>query len=789
MKKILLVIILLINCFNFNISFAEKKQYSIDGTVKDKATKELLEFATVEVRTSSDSLVLATITDSKGHFFLSLAKGDYHLKLNFLGYNQKIIYEQIKASNIYLGNIFLSPTSESLSDVIVTASSKRAKIDRDIHIVTKQMKVGVSTVKNMLENIRGITYDYLNNSLSVNNKSNVLLLVDGIRKNQDYVKNISPDRISRVEVIKQVSGKYANEGYSAIINLILKRNYTGLELYTEDRGVFSLDKYNGGDLFFSNNFASNITLTHKKINVYAMYNNQRGNTNLTREISKTLANKTLLSKSPDASLSNTHQKNKSQNMSLGIDYFINSNNSISFENSFRSSPMSKNSSAEAYSQTLYIDKEIDNEFNYQFKNIYSSKNYYSQLSYKGTINESNSIDVDLAYNYLKKNQEYTSSGDDSFYAFQATNAKKKYFNLAVNYKYKLNTSISFETGYTYTHKNNSSGSNLAVDVDYNESRNKFYVYSDLSLSETLSSKMGCAYEINKPKAFDLSHTYKSFQPLFTLMYKVNKENNIRLKYIAKSKYPTDVQLNPYLISTDILSNQRGNVLLRPSNLHALSLELNLFNNSLSIEPYYNYDSNYISPMGSIISNSSKYTYSYANMDKYETLGLNLTYSLSFFKKSLFWNFSAAYWSEQISYKGNSNRINDYSIKSNLMYRHKKYNTIAAILYKKENNKNILAYGYGAEGNDNVAILLKQAFAKNRFDITMLYYLPINTGFDYNMKSEIVNQSFSEYSNTDVSLLKNLFLLKLSYNFNKGTKVKKVYKKKFKENESLGKSIL
>lgn len=315
------------------------------------------------------------------------------------------------------------------------------------------------------------------------------------------------------------------------------------------------------------------------------------------------------------------------------------------------------------------------------------------------------------------------------------------------------------------------------------------MYSDIRLSEKLSSKMGCAYEVNKPKVFSLSHTYTSFQALFTLMYKINKKHNLRLKYIAKSKYPTDLQLNPYLISTDVLSNQVGNILLRPSNLHALSFEINLFNNSLSIEPFYNYDSNFISPMGNFNIKSNKYTYSFDNMDKYETMGLNLTYSTSFFKESLFLNFSAAYWSEHISYEGNSNRINDYSIKSNLMYRHKKYNTIAAILYTKENNKNILAYGYGAEGNDNIAILLKQAFAKKRFDITMVYYLPINTGFDYNMKSQIVNQSFSEYSNTDVSLLKNLFLLKLSYNFNKGTKVKKVYKKKFKENESLSKSIL
>lgn len=64
-------------------------------------------------------------------------------------------------------------------------------------------------------------------------------------------------------------------------------------------------------------------------------------------------------------------------------------------------------------------------------------------------------------------------------------------------------------------------------------------------------------------------------------------------------------------------------------------------------------------------------------------------------------------------------------------------------------------------------------------LTLLYLLPVSTGLSYSMDEEFEFGAFSENTQTDVSLLKNLFLLKFTFSLNKGNKIKK---KDFKEKQ-------
>ena len=78
--------------------------------------------------------------------------------------------------------------------------------------------------------------------------------------------------------------------------------------------------------------------------------------------------------------------------------------------------------------------------------------------------------------------------------------------------------------------------------------------------------------------------------------------------------------------------------------------------------------------------------------------------------------------------------------------------------------------------------------KQKLNISVLYGIPVNFGLNYNLKEEIFNQEYQEIKNTDISLLKNLFMFKISYRFSSGKLAEKISKKDMIEDESIKNSL-
>ena len=117
--------------------------------------------------------------------------------------------------------------NESLKEVSVVASSTRTEGDKTTAFITKEMRRGARNTAQMLGNIRGLTWNAVDNSVEYNGKRNIIVLVDSLEKGYRYVMNLHHARFERVEIIDQPKGKY--EGYDALINLVTKKNYEGYE--------------------------------------------------------------------------------------------------------------------------------------------------------------------------------------------------------------------------------------------------------------------------------------------------------------------------------------------------------------------------------------------------------------------------------------------------------------------------------------------------------------------------------------------------------------------------------
>ena len=210
-----LLFVLTLNVFSTYAKSAD----DISATIKDSKTRQPLEFATVELLNEKDSTLVGCMADSKGYFQVTAPAKVAKLRIRYMGY--KTFDAPVKEYD--LGILLMEEEASNLGEVTIKGKGKTNKIDRDIYYVTKEFRAGTVTSQELLGKLNGVNYNRYDRSITVNGSTKVLILVDGIEKDQDMVKNLPSDRIERVEVIKDPVGKYAADGYTAVINILLKK--------------------------------------------------------------------------------------------------------------------------------------------------------------------------------------------------------------------------------------------------------------------------------------------------------------------------------------------------------------------------------------------------------------------------------------------------------------------------------------------------------------------------------------------------------------------------------------
>lgn len=141
---------------------------------------------------------------------------------------------------IYAANTFKDETDaqndtiegKTLDEIVFVQQTVKHEANRDVFTVTKSLRDGAATAAQMLGRVQGMHYDLVSEAVSYMGSTNIKILVDSIEKDDTYVKNLSPKRFSRIEVIHNPAGKYRE--YNVIINLVTKQNYTGYELFVNE---------------------------------------------------------------------------------------------------------------------------------------------------------------------------------------------------------------------------------------------------------------------------------------------------------------------------------------------------------------------------------------------------------------------------------------------------------------------------------------------------------------------------------------------------------------------------
>ncbi len=783
--------IILVFCTVFYKSIVAQSPIEVTGQIKDKESKKTLEFCTIRVFNQQDSLITGTVSDKNGYFSVYVPRGSYHFNFSYIGYQNDTLKNVTIAEKKFIGNIKLKPDINFLHEVAVNSSANENTIDREVQIITDKMKAGTTTTKDVLDKLKGVDYDRYTNTIKVDNSSKVIILVDGMEKDQEYIKNISPDRLKKVEVIRDPSGRYALEGYTAVINIILKKDYRGTEVFVQNNNLIDPDASKPENILIQEAASATVNYTYNKFNIYSKAHTYQSSFNLLSwNLKNMIKDSTTIKQTPIDGDMNTKAKQMYNSITFGTDYTLNPKHSLSFEANYSNQPIAKNNSSEEFEVVETKNNQTINRYNLLNQTKSGSNSTYISLFYDGKIDENNTFKSNITFsNYTEHYYNNSFVNNNLFRNEDGTNLKNKIkFYLEYYHIFNSKHNIQFGYGNSFEDVKNSfeieKAKNEFTSTDF---RNKFYAYYGFQMNKKFGIKLGSALETSNPKTTLNERNYLIYLPYADIKIKVSDKFDIKLKYRSNSEYPSLAQTNPFESRIDNQSVRIGNPILKPEVTHRLSLETNILSGLAKVEPYYHFSNNYIADIGNM-KNDTIMQFTYDNVGKYTNYGVLVNFTVPFSKK-IVWQNDFNFFNTSIEYKNNVNSVNDFTMSSQLLYISEKTGFVGGAKYQKENRKYLTAQGFNRWNNDFWLFFVQQPMFKQRLSVMVAYISPITYGVNLSQGSYFKTEQYTETRTNDISILKNMFVIELSYRFNKGKTVTKKEKEVDVQREKSSHGIL
>ncbi|WP_223033875.1 TonB-dependent receptor domain-containing protein [Hanstruepera marina] len=670
MKKLLTVCLLLLTLFSqaqtsvSNVPILVKG--SITGTVIDATLNQPLPYVTVILKSEAGETINGTITDNEGKFYIQkIPGGKYSVTIQFIGYktiDQSISIDQ-DHKDIDLGTLTLEEEATGLDEVTIVAevSTIQQKVDRKVVNVGKDLTTAGATASDIMNNIPSVSVDQQTGNISLRGNENVRVMVDGTLSNvpiAQLLRQIPSTSIKQIELITNPSAKYNPEGMSGIINIILYKN---TNIGFNGNVNFGLTKE------INARFNSSIDMNYRngKINLFGNYGNNVGSNNSYGNIYR-----------PDNTsnqIFNTDRNGKSHLFKVGLDYYLNDNNTISFftnQNVFDG----KN---DGTTDVVYDNGPTERQlFNNTIDNISSQYN----LAYKHDFKkEGEKLDIEIDYSDF--NQEEDANFDFINIAFPPNyedyvNTDRAQTIVNVDYVNPLNDETKLEAGlearlYDTTVNYKSTGLSPNPDQDdipnngdefrptpstyFDYKRDIYSAYVTYGKSkEKWSYQLGVRAETvtvdaiatnfleNETEINPFENDYIQFYPSAFLTYTPSDKNTYQLSYSRRVDRPGVGQVNPIREwSTPLLSNV-GNPELEPQFTNSIEANYirNLEKGSITAGVFYRLIEDEINRAVFVDRlDFNKYILTFENFDNTSAYGVELS---SNYRPTKWWNFNTSF---------------------------------------------------------------------------------------------------------------------------------------------------
>jgi hypothetical protein len=753
---------------------ALKKQFVFKGTVLDESTREPLEYTTVSLLRPDGEPFLSGITTEEGRFSFETAIRPEKLKISYLGY--ETLLTDIRDRHGELGVFTLKEKAIPLGETVVTADWD--KPNRTIYSISPQMYNGVDNAMELLNRIPGVRFDDHSGAVMVNNRTNVLLLVDGIQYSEAYLWHLSSRRIHAIEVMQSSSGRFVSDDYAAIVNFMLKKNYTGYDMNVSDISSLNLSESNGYSRRMEDRPAVGITYAIRKWNFFGTYAYEQDKKNLFS--SKELAYGNSILASVPSEHPNDLYESENNTLTGGVNYQITPRQLAGVQADY--------ASRNVYTRQAYTLRRTDLTNNHDriltntTEDHTKAHTFASSVFYQGQITDRFHLHTDFSYNYYYNliENEYRQGETANYRHENSYNEYKNQTVLNVEGKYALSDNLSAEAGYSNIQRRYASTSDKGIGfLDYSEQRNKAYAYLSYNPSDKAGLKAGVAIERINTRNRETPDKYVRVLPFFQVNNKINHKVNILAGYATSQSYPSLYQLSPMSVVIDTFLTQIGNPALKSAVRHQAFAELTLWE-QLRIIPQFDFIRHDISETYDIKEYKLYRTFDNVNTREYR---MQVAYDRMFGYFRL--KNAVTFYHNEALYQGIHNSLNGWLFFSEVNWYHPDAAFGIQLGYYRDMKKNILWQGYQMSGRDYWRLSVQKELWRERISIRLSYIPPVAFGVRYDCAKEMDTPLYGEKTTLRLDSYNQMLLLKISVRFEHGG-VKPAGKPSITGNEERGK---
>jgi len=660
MKKLLIISLLVVFCFNV---FSQKKftgGFSVIGQVADSVDLKGIPFATISIFKTSDQSIVTKLATSDNGKFETLLKdsGEYKIEAQSMGYRSFSTTFTIDKSmpSIDLGKILIKEAAVEIGDVKIIADKPLVVVEADKITYNTESDVETKTLNalDMLRKVPLVSVDGDDN-VQLKGSSNFKIFLNGkpstmISNNpKDFLKNFPASSIKNIEVITSPGAKYDAEGIGGIINLITQKATVNGYTCSLNSGINTQGGYSGGVYFATGigkfAFSTNLSLYSGK-----------------REGHGTTYQENFLS--TDRNFFQSISENKNENFfpygNGEFSYEIDSLNLIS--SSFGFWGGNWNSTSNMISETKNNNLQLVESYSTFSNNKNSSNSPEFNIDYQKTFNKNKDQKFTLSYklssNPDKSEIESNIENIINFipqHRFTSQKQNETEHTIQTDYVHPVNKIGNFETGIKFIYRINSNVSNGTI---YNPTTSNFEVYpsaiNDFEHNQSVYAgyfsynfkkekfglKFGCRVEKSLTEGIFKTNNFTNFKneslefvPSGSISYQFTPTKSFQISYSKRIQRPGIWYLNPYVDNVNPKNISYGNPNLDPERFHSINLSFNSFGSigSINLSGFYSFSNNGIdrfstSDANGIISNT------YNNYVKNQSFGGSAYLNLRFGKK-------------------------------------------------------------------------------------------------------------------------------------------------------------
>lgn len=575
-------------------------QGSITGAVKDEQQKAV-PFATINILKADSSRLRSSFTDDKGMFNVKdVPYGRYLLSITSVGFATAYTNSfelGANSASFDVGAVTLQKSAAGLKEVIVR--SQKPVLEKKPDRFVMNVSAGTFQSTDLLNIFRALPFmDVEGESVTINGKSNVLVLVDNVPRPKETLsavfQTMTGQDIEKIEFITNPSAQYDGSA-DAVINIITRKStqsmgFTGYARATVSQGIYA--NGNGGISF---------TQRARKLVLNGMLNVNGGNflaRNYGYRVLNLQSQKIVFNESPTDLF-----RNRTFSGALGLEYAINANhtlgaqvdgsfrrqlpgtrwfNRIEFSDAIGGEPDSVLVGLQhAHSRTNIVNYSV----NYSGKLDSLGKRVSSSIVYtsitKRTVNEMQYQNiVDAQGNVLTELPvvRNTNPSKSAIVVMQVdvqlpfankwqvnTGAKAGFSELESNpYQEAFTTDGKWAVLPGFAFNNLYKERIVAGYAGFQKSFGKFSFNTAVRVEKTMMRVEG-VYERNFTDLF----------PSVLLQQKFSKSYQMALSYKRSINRPSFVELTPYRTYLDNYTILQGNPALRPQYTDAVNINANI----------------------------------------------------------------------------------------------------------------------------------------------------------------------------------------------------------------------